>query len=68
MTGVGAVMILVYLALFLAVFLPLRQAVTAGDWANAGRRLEWVRRLIWINLLLGILVVLTAALGARGGL
>ena len=68
MTGVGIVMVLIYLTLFLAVFLPLRQAVAAGDWAVAGRRLEWTRRLLWTNLLLGVLVVLTAALGARGGL
>jgi uncharacterized membrane protein len=68
MTGVGVLMVLLHLALYLAAFLPLRRAVAAGEWDSAGRRLEWVRWLTWVLLLAGVLVILLTGLGARGGL
>lgn len=53
------------LALFLRVqvlLLPeLRRAVTAGDWPNGGAVLGRIRRLVGINLILGLLVVSIAA-------
>ena len=68
MTGVGLMMVLLHLALYLAAFLPLRRAVAAGEWESAGRQLQWVRWLTWLLLLAGILVILITGLGARGGL
>jgi len=68
MTGVGLLMVLLHLALYLAAFLPLRRAVAAGDWDSAERRLRWVRWLTWVLLLAGVLVILLTGLGARGGL
>lgn len=61
-------MVLLHLTLYLAVFLPLRRAVAAGDWASAARRLGWIRGLTWLLLLAGVLVILITGLGARGGL
>ncbi len=53
------------LALFLRVqvlLLPeLRRAVTASDWPNGGAVLGRIRRLVGINLILGLLVVSIAA-------
>ncbi len=66
MTGVGLLMVLLHLTLYLAVFLPLRRAVAAGDWASAD--LGWIRGLTWLLLLAGVLVILITGLGARGGL
>jgi uncharacterized membrane protein len=68
MTGVGLLMVLLHLALYLAAFLPLRRAVAAGEWDSAGRRLGWVRWLTWVLLLAGVVVILLTGLGARGGL
>lgn len=68
MTGVGLLMVLLHLALYLAVFLPLQRAVAVGEWESAGRQLQWVRWLTWLLLLAGILVILITGLGARGGL
>ncbi|NQD93562.1 DUF2269 family protein [Pseudomonas sp. CrR25] len=53
------------LALFLrvqALQLPeLRRAVNAGDWPSAGGALGRIRRLVGINLILGLLLVAIAA-------
>ncbi|PIE83727.1 MAG: hypothetical protein CSA09_00030 [Candidatus Contendobacter odensis] len=67
MTALGMVMVLIYLVLYFVIFLRLRRAVTAQNFPAAGRQVVWVQRLVWTNLLLGVLIILTTAFGARGG-
>lgn len=63
MQGVGILMILIYLHVFFAPYRRLRAAVASEDWATGGAQLAQVRRLIGLNLLLGIIVILAASAG-----
>ena len=63
MIAVGTVMILIFLHVFWAPYRALRSAVAEGDLLEGGRRLGQIRRLIGINLILGILVVIIASGG-----
>lgn len=63
MLAVGTLMILLFLHVFWAPYRALRRAVTEGDLKEGGRRLGQIRRLIGINLILGILVVVIASGG-----
>ena len=63
MHGLGIVMILVFLHVFFAPYRRLKQAVTDQDWPEGGKRLAQIRRLIGINLLLGLGVVVIASGG-----
>lgn len=59
----GYAMILIFLHVYFAPFRRLRRAVAAADWPAGGRQLAQIRRLVGINLLLGLLVVAVAAGG-----
>ena len=59
----GWVMILLYLHLFFAPFRRMQRAVAAGDWPSGGAQLAQIRRIVGINLVLGLLVVLVASAG-----
>ncbi|MBE7416978.1 MAG: CopD family protein [Ideonella sp.] len=64
MLGLGIVMAVVY-ALAHARWLPrLRARCAAADWPAAAQALDAIRRLVALNLVLGVLVVL-AAVSAR---
>lgn len=63
MQGLGWLMILLFLHLYFAPFRRLREAVVTGDWPAAGRQLDRIRRIIGINLILGLLVAAIAAGG-----
>jgi uncharacterized membrane protein len=63
MQGIGIVMILIFLHVFFAPYRRLRQAVTAQDFAAAGRALGQIRRLIGVNLILGLTVVVITSSG-----
>ena len=63
MNGIGTVMILIFLHLFFAPYRRLRQAVSAQNWPEGGKQLAQIRRLIGINLTLGLCVVLIAGGG-----
>jgi uncharacterized membrane protein len=63
MMGLGLVMMLLFGHLYFAPNRRLQAAVGRADWAEAGRQLGTVRRIVEINLALGLL---TAAIGASG--
>jgi uncharacterized membrane protein len=63
MMGLGIVMMLLFGHLFFAPNRRLQAAVARADWPEAGRQLGTVRRIVEINLVLGLL---TAAIGASG--
>ena len=63
MNGVGIVMILIFLLVFLAPFRQLKLAVAAQNWPEGGKRLGQIRMLIGLNLILGLLVVVIASGG-----
>lgn len=63
MMALGIVMMLIFLHVFFAPFRRLKQAVQRQDWAQGARRLNQIRILIGINLILGLLTVCVAAAG-----
>jgi uncharacterized membrane protein len=63
MMALGILMMLLFGHLYFAPNRRLQAAVAAGDWAGAGRNLDSIRRLVQINLVLGLV---TVAIGASG--
>ncbi len=63
MQGTGLLMMALYLHLFFAPWRRYRSAVDRGEREVAARNLEQIRRIVGINLALGLL---TVALGASG--
>ena len=63
MHGAGIIMVLIYLHVFFAPYRRLRQAVIVQDYPGGGRQLATIRKLIALNLSIGLLVVLIATGG-----
>jgi uncharacterized membrane protein len=63
MQATGILMMLLYFHLFFAPWRRFRRAVEAADWPEAGRQLDGIRRLVAINLVLGLFTVLVGATG-----
>ncbi len=63
MQGLGWLMILLYLHLYFAPFRRLKEAVITENWPEAGKKLNQIRRIVGINLSLGIVVIAVAAGG-----
>ena len=63
MQSLGWVMIALFIFMFFGPYPPFRQAVVQADWPEAARHLPRIRRIIAINLVLG---VITVAVGAAG--
>ncbi len=63
MNGLGIIMILIYMHVFFAPYKRLSQAVAAEDWPTGGKKLNQIRKLIAINLSIGLVVISLAALG-----
>ena len=63
MQGLGILMILLFLHLFFAHFRRMKQAIAAQDFKEAGRRLGQIRKVIAINLTLGLIIVIVASAG-----
>ena len=62
MQGLGFAMIAIFLHVFFAPYRRLQRAVAAGDFPAAGKALGQIRRLIGINLLIGLtLIVITSS-------
>jgi uncharacterized membrane protein len=57
----GTVMLLLYAYIVFVRFPPLRRAVAAAEWAQAGAALIRLRRWVEVNLVLGLLTVLVTA-------
>jgi uncharacterized membrane protein len=63
MFAIGLAMMAIFLHIRLAPFRRLQQAVASSDWPQAAARLEQVRRLVTVNLVLGALTVAVATVG-----
>ncbi|WP_124948918.1 CopD family protein [Sulfuriferula thiophila] len=63
----GIIMMLLFAHVFFAPFKRLKRAVAAQDWPAGGAALGQIRKLIAINLSLGILTVTVATLGVYLG-
>jgi len=63
MAALGSAMMLIYLHVFFAPYRRLRRAVGEQDWKAGGAALGQIRRLIGINLSLGLLTIVVVFLG-----
>jgi uncharacterized membrane protein len=63
MHGGGIVMVLIYLHVFFAPYRRLRHAVVVQDYAEGASQLAVIRKLIALNLSIGLVVVLVASGG-----
>ncbi len=63
MHGAGIVMVLIYLHVFFAPYRRLRHAVIVQDYPEGARRLAQLRKLIALNLSIGLVVVVVASAG-----
>ena len=63
MHGAGIIMVLIYLHVFFAPYRRLRQAVIVQDYPLAGAQLNQIRRMIGINILIGLSVIIIASAG-----
>ena len=62
MTALGIVMMLIYGHLVLAPYRRMRKAVAAREWPSAGAAMNQIRKLVLVNLVLGVVVILVATL------
>jgi uncharacterized membrane protein len=63
MQALGWLMIGLFLHLYFAPFRRLKESVITEDWPEAGRQLNQIRRIVGMNLGLGLVVVAVAAGG-----
>ena len=63
MNGAGLVMIGLFLWLYFVPYRGFRDAVSAGNWPEGGKRLAQMRRIVGTNLILGLI---TAAVASGG--
>jgi uncharacterized membrane protein len=63
MQGTGILMMLIYLHLYFAPWRRLQKLVSTADWQNAGKQLAMIRKLVAINLALGVITVLVGSTG-----
>lgn len=63
MQVIGIAMILIFLHVFFAPYRRLNQAVAAGDFPAAGKHLAMIRKLIGLNLSLGLILIVLASSG-----
>lgn len=57
MLGIGLVMFALFGHLYFGPFRRLRQAVSAADWPEGGRRVKQIATLATVNLALGVLAI-----------
>ena len=63
MNGLGIVMILIYLHVYFAPFKRLKEAVIKQDWPEGGRNLNIIRKMVGINIMIGLIVIILASAG-----
>ena len=63
MQALGWLMILLFMHLYFAPFRRLKEAVITEQWPEAGKRLNQIRLIVGINLVLGLVVIAIAAGG-----
>jgi uncharacterized membrane protein len=63
MLGLGLIMMGIYTYVFFACYRPLSALVAGQNWKEAGEMLARIRKLIAVNLTLGLLTVYVAVIG-----
>src|SRR5689334_23462624 len=63
MLAIGVVMMLIFAHVFFAPYRRLTRAVQAKDWPAGGAALAQIRKLVGLNLILGLLTVVVAIAG-----
>jgi uncharacterized membrane protein len=63
MMGIALVMTVIFLVIRFLRWPRLRDAVARGDWAGGAAALDGIRRLVVVNLALGVLTIAVATLG-----
>ena len=63
MHGAGIVMVLIYMHVFFSPYRRLRQAVIVQDYPLAGTQLNQIRRMVGINIVIGVSVIVIASAG-----
>ncbi|MBI1173887.1 MAG: hypothetical protein GC139_01325 [Sideroxydans sp.] len=63
MLMLGLTMVLIFIYLFFRQYVPFNLRVARQDWAQAGKILASIRKLVAVNLTLGILTFAVAILG-----
>lgn len=63
MHGGGIAMVFIYLHVFFAPYRRLKQAVIIQDYPLAGAQLNQIRKLVGINIILGLLVITIGSAG-----
>ena len=63
MHGAGIIMVLIYFHVFFAPYRRLRHAVVVKDYPEGARQLAMIRKLVTLNLSIGLIVVLVASGG-----
>jgi len=63
MQAMGLIMMAIFGHVFFAPFRRLKRAVSEQDWETGGKQLAQIRRMVGINLILGLMVVVMAGGG-----
>lgn len=64
MSGIGSAMTAIFLLIVLRFYPRLKAAVVAQAWPDGGKAMDGIRKLVLVNLILGIITVIVALLGA----
>jgi uncharacterized membrane protein len=67
MLAVGVIMVLIFAHLYFAPYKRLQRAVAAQDWKAGGAALGTIRKLVGINLILGLVTIAVGVLGPLVG-
>ena len=68
MLAMGLAMMVIYVYVYFACYVPFSLLVAKQSWKEAGNMLARIRKLIAVNLALGLLTVSVAVIGMAGGL
>ena len=63
MQAMGLIMMAIFGHIFFAPFRRLKRAVSEQDWETGGKQLAQIRRMVGINLVIGLMVVVMAGGG-----
>lgn len=63
MHGAGLIMVMIFMHVFFAPYRRLKQAVIMQDYPLAATQLNMIRKLVGINVLIGLLVIVVASAG-----
>jgi uncharacterized membrane protein len=63
MHGIGIIMVLIYMYVFFSSYRRLKHAVIVEDYPEGGRILAQIRKLVGINILLGLAIAIIASSG-----